>query len=65
MISEGLFRILARRGHKEVAIFVAVLGLRKSIEEHLTQLIEALYGDRVEPEKNSVNSWLQKQGSQR
>jgi len=62
MAPEGLIRILARRGHKEVAVFVAVLGLRKSIEEHLARLIEALYGDRVEPEKSSVNSWLRSKG---
>jgi len=61
-VSEGLFRVFARRGHKEVAVFVAVLGLRKSIEEHLAQLIEVLYGDRVEPEKNPVNSWLRSRG---
>jgi len=61
-VTEGLFEILARRGHKEVAVFVAVLSMRKSIEEHLARLIEALYGDRVEPEKSSVNSWLRSKG---
>lgn len=51
-----------RRGAREVAVYVTLLGTRKSIEENLAKLIELEFGEQVEASKESIRGWLRKQG---
>ena len=51
-------KLRVRRGTREAIIHFVVLGRRKSIEEHIAELINTLYGANVSPVKKEIRRWL-------
>jgi len=61
-LDTNCWRIKARRGHREAILYLAVLGIKKSIEENLAKLIEITHYEQVEPAKETVYGWLRRRG---
>ena len=61
-VEKHCWRLELRRGAKRAALYIAVLGQRKRVEENLAQLIQLLYGEQVEGEKEAVDKWLKEHG---
>jgi len=59
-LAEWSWVLKVRRGSREADVYVAVLGVRRRIEENLAKLIELTCGEKVEGSKKAVGKWLRK-----
>ncbi len=55
-------RLKVRRGTRQVVIHLVVLGRRKSIEEHIAELINKMYNANVGASKKEIRRWLRAHG---
>jgi hypothetical protein len=57
-LNEFAYLLEVKRSGRVADIYIAVSGFEKSIEENISKLIEERYGEKVEPSKGAIKSWL-------
>ena len=62
-VNEGNAKLCAvrcKRGSKEITAYIAISGKERKIEENVANLIELEYGDKINPEKEDVKTYLKR-----
>ncbi len=57
-LMKNLLEIQCKIGIRNITTYVAILGYKKSIEEHLAELIKLQYHEEVKPNKEEIRRWL-------
>jgi len=64
LVGENVYKVKCSRGPVEVTVYLALLGLseRGMLEEHIAELVKAIYKVDVKPTKESLRRWLRERG---
>jgi len=64
LVGENVYKVKCSRGPAEVTVYLALLGLSEKgmLEEHIAELVKAVYKVDVKPTKESLRRWLREHG---